>query len=82
MSDSLKQHFKPHKELHRKRIICPECNGEKEMMYPVEFDEQELQPCRTCGGKGMMIREVVILYERIPDSTLEKLQYHENDKNT
>ena len=47
------------------RILCPECKGEKECMYLVKYDERELQPCRFCGGEGIVIEITETIYKRL-----------------
>lgn len=49
----------------KKRVICPECKGEKVVMYPNKWDDLEEEKCHTCNGKGLMIRIVDVTYKPI-----------------
>ena len=51
----------------RKRVICPECKGDKKMMYckGSHVKGNELCACEVCGGEGIVFRKVEITYERI-----------------
>ena len=51
-----------------KRILCPECTGEKVQMYVVEFDEREEQPCHTCGGEGIVFEITKTQYKKLSDA--------------
>ena len=44
-----------------KRIICPECKGEKRVLYYNETEYlNEEQPCGTCEGEGIVISVTTI----------------------
>lgn len=53
--------------MNRRKILCPECKGEKECMYVVGVftDDMENLPCITCGGEGIVIEETVINYKKL-----------------
>jgi len=50
----------------RKRILCPECKGEKEKLYDDgEHGERVLRTCKLCQGEGIVFEKVTVEYETI-----------------
>lgn len=48
-----------------KLIVCPECNGRGKKMYyhdSIEYTGYMTEPCKFCGGEGMVIKEKTIEY--------------------